>query len=150
MLKHQGKQIHLVGNRGQKDIISFSHTDQSGIVHHIGLQTNKTYFVGGMDEAGHVIEDWDAYRQHLKELMGYESKLTRQLRDAARQEPQRVVFAEGIHPTMLKAAVEAKAEGICQPRLQGWRFSCGGKIVTNGAFPSDAHGNDGRNATVYS
>ncbi len=69
--------------------------------------------------ARHIIEDWDAYRQHLKELMGYESKLTRQLRDAARQEPQRVVFAEGIHPTMLKAAVEAKAEGICQPILLG-------------------------------
>lgn len=65
------------------------------------------------------IENWDAYRQHLKELMGYESKLTRQLRDTARQNPQRVVFAEGIHPTMLKAAVEAKAEGICHPILLG-------------------------------
>ncbi len=65
------------------------------------------------------IEDWDAYRQHLRELMGYESKLTRQLRDAARQNPQRVVFAEGIHPNMLKAAVEARAEGICHPILLG-------------------------------
>jgi malate dehydrogenase (oxaloacetate-decarboxylating)(NADP+) len=65
------------------------------------------------------IEDWDAYRQHLKELMGQESKLTRQLRETARRNPQRVVFAEGIHPTMLKAAVEAKAEGICHPILLG-------------------------------
>ena len=56
------------------------------------------------------IENWDAYALHLKELMGYESKLTRQLRDTARRNPQRVVFAEGIHPNMLKAAVEAKAE----------------------------------------
>ena len=32
---------------------------------------------------------------------------------------QRVVFAEGIHPNMLKAAVEAKAEGICHPILLG-------------------------------
>ena len=65
------------------------------------------------------ITDWDAYALHLRELMGYESKLTRQLRDAARRDPQRVVFAEGIHPNMLKAAVEAKAEGICQPILLG-------------------------------
>lgn len=66
-----------------------------------------------------TISDWDEYRQHLKELMGYESKLTRQLIDTARQNPQRVVFAEGIHPNMLKAAVEAKAEGICHPILLG-------------------------------
>ncbi|MBQ2298436.1 MAG: NADP-dependent malic enzyme [Bacteroidaceae bacterium] len=65
------------------------------------------------------ITDWDAYCLHLKELMGYESKLTRQLMDTARSNPQRVVFAEGIHPNMLKAAVEAKAEGICQPILLG-------------------------------
>ena len=65
------------------------------------------------------ITDWEAYRQHLKELMGQESKLTRQLYDTARRAPQRVVFAEGIHPTMLKAAVEAKSEGICHPILLG-------------------------------
>ena len=65
------------------------------------------------------ITDWEAYRQHLKELMGQESKLTRQLRDTARRNPQRVVFAEGIHPNMLKAAVEARAEGICHPILLG-------------------------------
>ena len=65
------------------------------------------------------IEDWDAYALHLRELMGYESKMTRQLRDAARRDPQRVVFAEGIHPNMLRAAVEAKAEGICHPILLG-------------------------------
>ena len=39
--------------------------------------------------------------------------------DTARRSPQRVVFAEGIHPNMLKAAVEAKAEGICHPILLG-------------------------------
>ena len=65
------------------------------------------------------ITDWDAYATQLRELMGQESKLTRQLYDTARSNPQRVVFAEGIHPTMLKAAVEAKAEGICHPILLG-------------------------------
>ena len=65
------------------------------------------------------IEDWDAYCVQLRELMGYESKLTRQLYDTARRNPQRVVFAEGSHPNMLKAAVEAKAEGICHPIILG-------------------------------
>ena len=65
------------------------------------------------------IEDWDAYKLQLRELMGQESKLTRQLYDTARRNPQRVVFAEGIHPNMLKAAVEAKAEGICHPIILG-------------------------------
>ena len=38
---------------------------------------------------------------------------------AAIDSGQRVVFAEAVHPTMLKAAVQAKAEGICQPILLG-------------------------------
>ena len=65
------------------------------------------------------ITDWEVYRQHLKELMGQESKLTRQLYDTARRDRQGVVNADGIHPTMLKAAVEAKSEGICHPILLG-------------------------------
>jgi malate dehydrogenase (oxaloacetate-decarboxylating)(NADP+) len=65
------------------------------------------------------IKDWEAYRIQLKDLMGQESKLTRQLYETARRTPQRIVFAEGTHPNMLKAAVEAKSEGICHPILLG-------------------------------
>ena len=66
-----------------------------------------------------VITDWEAYKEHLLEFMGRESKLTQQIYDMARTEPQRVVFAEGAHPSMLKAAVQAKEEGICNPVLLG-------------------------------
>ena len=66
-----------------------------------------------------TIDDWGKYKEHLLELMGRESKLTQQIHDTARTNPQRVVFAEGMHPTMLKAAVEAKAMGICYPILLG-------------------------------
>ncbi len=66
-----------------------------------------------------TITDWDAYKKGLMELLGQESKLTRKLHDTARLHPQRVVFAEGGHPTMMKAAVQAKTEGICQPILLG-------------------------------
>ena len=87
---------------------------------------NNAYHVNnltfGPDDSGVArkhITDWEGYKNHLRELMGQENKLTRQLYETARQDPQRVVFAEGIHPNMLKAAVEAKAEGICHPILLG-------------------------------
>lgn len=66
-----------------------------------------------------VITDWDAYKEHLQEFMGRESKLTQQIHDTARSQMQRIVFAEGAHPSMMKAAVMAKEEGICQPILLG-------------------------------
>ena len=65
------------------------------------------------------ITDWKAYRQHLRELMGQETKFTQNLYDTARSNPKRVVFAEGTHPTMLEAAIRAKAEGFCYPILLG-------------------------------
>ena len=66
-----------------------------------------------------TIDDWDGYKKRLREMLGQESKLAQKLYDTARKHPQRVVFAEAIHPTMLKAAVQAKNEGICQPVLLG-------------------------------
>ena len=66
-----------------------------------------------------TIDDWDTYKDNLRSLMGYESKLTRRFREMARENPRRVVFAEGSHPNMLKAAVEAYQEGICHPILLG-------------------------------
>ena len=65
------------------------------------------------------IDDWDKYKEHLREFMGRESKLTQQIHDTARSHPKRVVFAEGAHPSMMKAAVQAKEEGICHPILLG-------------------------------
>ena len=68
-----------------------------------------------------TITDWDGYKKSLMVLLGQETKLTRKLHDTARLHPQRVVFAEGGHPTMMKAAVQAYNEGICQPILLGNR-----------------------------
>lgn len=67
-----------------------------------------------------TITDWDAYKEKLRDLMGYDNKLIRRFTDMVkRHEPKRVVFAEGSHENMLKAAVTAKAEGICLPVLLG-------------------------------
>ena len=63
--------------------------------------------------------DWEGYANHLREMMGYDNKLLRSFTDMAKANPKRVVFAEANHVNMLKAAAEAKAEGICIPILLG-------------------------------
>lgn len=66
-----------------------------------------------------TITDWESYGNHLREMMGYDNKLLRRFTDMAKANPKRVVFAEANHVNMLKAAAEAKAEGICIPILLG-------------------------------
>jgi len=63
------------------------------------------------------INDWDNYAGKLDEMMGYSNKLLRQLTSLARSKPKRVVFCEGNHINMIKAAIIAKADKICQPIL---------------------------------
>ena len=65
------------------------------------------------------ITNWDAYKQELGVLLGHQTKLTQKLYATAAAHPQRVVFAEAVHPTMLKAAVQSRQEGICHPVLLG-------------------------------
>ena len=66
-----------------------------------------------------TITDWEGYANHLREMMGYDNKLLRSFTDMAKANLKRVVFAEANHGNMLKAAAEAKAEGICIPILLG-------------------------------
>lgn len=65
------------------------------------------------------ITDWEEYKDSLSVMLGQETKLTQKLYASAAAHPQRVVFAEGAHPTMLRAAVQARAEGLCYPILLG-------------------------------
>lgn len=83
----------------------------------VSMAVAKAAIASGV--ARKTIDDWDEYSAHLKRIIGQESKLTQQFYETARSNPQRVVFAEGAHPTMLKAAVQALNEGICHPILLG-------------------------------
>ncbi len=65
------------------------------------------------------IRNFEEYKENLRQMLGQETKLTRHIHATAAQHPQRVVFAEGAHQTMMKAAVQAKQEGICYPILLG-------------------------------
>jgi malate dehydrogenase (oxaloacetate-decarboxylating)(NADP+) len=66
-----------------------------------------------------TITDWGTYENHLRDLMGYDNKLLRDFTDMGKRHPKRVVFAEGNHPNMLKAAGQVRDEGICKPILLG-------------------------------
>jgi len=66
-----------------------------------------------------TISNWKAYEEQLNDLMGYDTKLLREFTDMAKNNPKRVVFAEGSHENMLKAAAQARDEGICHPVLLG-------------------------------
>lgn len=63
------------------------------------------------------IEDWEAYENKLTEMMGYTNKLLRHLTLIVRNKGKKVVYCEGNHINMVKAAIQAKSEGICEPIL---------------------------------
>ena len=65
------------------------------------------------------ITDWNKYESQLRDLMGYDNKLIRQFTTMAQNNPKRVVFAEGNHENMLKAAAQVRDEGIAYPILLG-------------------------------
>ena len=69
------------------------------------------------------ITDVDGYRQKLERMIERSKEVIRPLMDRARLNPMRVVFPDGTHPKVLRAAQILVDEGICQPVLVGeaWR-----------------------------
>ncbi|MDE6514324.1 MAG: NADP-dependent malic enzyme [Muribaculaceae bacterium] len=66
------------------------------------------------------ITDWAAYDERLHHLMGVDNKMLRRIHDEARSAAhKRVVFGESNTDNTLRAAVAAKADGICIPILLG-------------------------------
>ncbi|MDR0428284.1 MAG: NADP-dependent malic enzyme [Dysgonamonadaceae bacterium] len=66
-----------------------------------------------------TITDWDEYEDRLRDMMGYDNKLIRQITEMAIKNPKRIVFAEGNHENMLKAAAQVRDEKIAFPILLG-------------------------------
>ena len=67
------------------------------------------------------IHDWEAYRNALINRMGLDHKLMKNITIRAKQDPQRVLFAEADHYKILKAAQQARDEGVCTPIFLGDR-----------------------------
>lgn len=71
--------------------------------------------------AKNPISDWDAYENQLKNRLGIDNKLVRNLTEKAQSNPKRVVFAEADNIKILKAAQTAYEEGVAFPILLGKR-----------------------------
>ena len=67
------------------------------------------------------IKNWTAYKQELTKRLGLDNKLVMTIRNKARQNPKRVVFAEANNFKILKAAQFVIREGIAKPILLGMR-----------------------------
>lgn len=67
------------------------------------------------------IENWDEYEQTLKNRLGLDTKLLRNITEKAQRSPKRVVFAEADNIKILKAAQTAQEEGVAIPILLGNR-----------------------------
>ncbi len=65
------------------------------------------------------IEDFDAYRQKLSQFVYRSGQVMRPIFSKAREEPKRVVFAEGEEPAVLRAAHAYFTQGFGQPVLVG-------------------------------
>lgn len=71
--------------------------------------------------AKNPILDWDAYERQLKNRLGLDNKLIRNITEKAQSNPKRVVFAEADNIKILKAAQTAWEEGVAFPILLGKR-----------------------------
>jgi malate dehydrogenase (oxaloacetate-decarboxylating)(NADP+) len=66
-----------------------------------------------------TITDWDAYTEELRARVGPNDKLLRNITNKAKQNPQRVVFADADNYKILRAAQIVKDECIATPILLG-------------------------------
>lgn len=67
------------------------------------------------------VTNWEDYKSRLEEMMEYSNKLIQRLTNVAKSAdvPKRVVYCEGNHINMIKAAIIAHKERICHPILLG-------------------------------
>ena len=66
-----------------------------------------------------TIKNWTEYKQELSERLGFDNRLVMSIRQKARQDPKRIVFAEGNNFKILKAAQFVHREKIAKPILLG-------------------------------
>ncbi|MEO0478857.1 MAG: NADP-dependent malic enzyme [Planctomycetota bacterium] len=65
------------------------------------------------------IDSIEDYREQLERHLGKDRQLYRQAVSISRQRPQRIAFADGEHPTILRAAAQLVDEGSVIPQLVG-------------------------------
>jgi len=65
------------------------------------------------------IEDWDAYREHLKERLGLSKEVIRVMIQKAKRDPKKVVYPDGEDEKIIRAAHTVVNDNIAKPILLG-------------------------------
>jgi malate dehydrogenase (oxaloacetate-decarboxylating)(NADP+) len=87
------------------------------LIYHVAPAVAKAAMDSGV--ARSTIEDWEQYKESLKERMGIETRLIHEVRVKAQQNPKRLVFSEAASFKMLKAVQTVIQEKIANPVLLG-------------------------------
>ncbi len=99
------------------------------LIHTVAPAVAKAAIESGV--AQRIITDWEGYEDELKKRLGHDEKLLRVITSKAKQNPQRVVFAEADNFKILKAAQIVKDEGIAIPILLGNKEKINALIAEN-------------------
>jgi len=83
----------------------------------VSMAVAKAAMESGVAQA--PIQDWDEYESLLKDRLGLENKLIRNMTERAKRSKKRVVFGEADSYKVVKAAHIAQQEGVCEPILLG-------------------------------
>jgi malate dehydrogenase (oxaloacetate-decarboxylating)(NADP+) len=89
------------------------------LIYYIAPAVAKAAIDSGV--AKQPITDWEEYEGILKNRLGLDNKIVRNITEKAQSNPKRVVFAEADNIKILKAAQTAQEEGIASPILLGKR-----------------------------
>ena len=87
------------------------------LITHVAPAVAKAAIESGV--ARKNITDWDEYIFNLEKRMGLEKKIIRSIREKAKKSTVSIVFPEGEHLRIIKAAHEVFSENIANPILLG-------------------------------
>lgn len=87
------------------------------LIYHVAPAVAKAAMDSGV--ARSPIKDWDVYKAELRQRMGIDNQLIREVRAKAKAHPKKLVFSEADNYMMLKAIQTIKHTGIAEPILLG-------------------------------
>src|SRR5690606_8415490 len=96
------------------------------LITEVSVAVAKAAIASGV--ARQQITDWEKYAEDLRKRLGKDDGIMRKLIAVAKNNPNRVVFAEADNPKALRAAQIVREEGIAIPILLGNRAKINGLI----------------------
>jgi malate dehydrogenase (oxaloacetate-decarboxylating)(NADP+) len=105
------------------------------LIEYVAVAVAKAAVDSGV--ARKVITDWDAYKQELRQRMGIDHAIMRNMTVKAKTNPKRVVFTDAANIKVLQAARIVKDDGIAFPVLLGRKDRVSKIALENGIDIND-------------